>query len=122
MLRAIMRARLPTSAPGWAELSTELQDLISVLLQVIPRSCLLWPLQRLTCCGLLCQGNPKIRATMAEVAAHPWVRAGAADVAGRRAASGTGVDTGAAPPVGIGIPESEVRVSMSAEQIIRRRS
>jgi hypothetical protein len=59
---------------------------------------------------------------MSEVAAHPWVRAGAADVAGRRAASGTGVDTGAAPPVGIGIPESEVRVSMSAEQIIRRRS
>ena len=38
MLRAIMRARLPTSAPGWAELSTELQDLISVMLQVIPRS------------------------------------------------------------------------------------
>jgi serine/threonine protein kinase len=93
MLRAIMRARLPTSAPGWAELSTELQDLISVMLQ----------------------GNPKIRATMSEVAAHPWVRAGAADVAGRRAASGTGVDTGAAPPVGIGIPESEVDHEALAE-------
>ena len=39
MLRAIMRARLPTTAPGWAELSTELQDLISVMLQVSEPEC-----------------------------------------------------------------------------------
>jgi hypothetical protein len=39
MLRAIMRARLPTTAPGWATLSTELQDLISVMLQVSEPGC-----------------------------------------------------------------------------------
>jgi hypothetical protein len=40
MLRSIMRARLPTGAPGWAELTTDLQDLISTMLQV---TCLVLP-------------------------------------------------------------------------------
>ena len=88
MLRAIMRARLPTTAPGWAELSTELQDLISVMLQ----------------------GNPKLRATMKEVLAHPWVQAGAEGAAVRERQAGGSGNSGSAPPVGIGISEAEVRL------------
>ena len=92
MLRAIMRARLPTGAPGWGELSTQLQDLISVMLQ----------------------GNPKLRATMKEVLAHPWVQSGAADAAARHAAPGS-QKGGSAPPVGVGISESEVDREALAE-------
>ena len=81
MLRAIMRARLPTSAPGWAELSTELQDLISVMLQVIPRSCL-----------PRCRGSAEADLLRLVVSGQPQDPSD--DVGGRRASLGAGRRSG----------------------------
>ena len=53
---------------------------------------------------------------MKEVLAHPWVQAGAQDAEMREQQAGGGVGGvggvgggGSAPPVGVGISESEVR-------------